>query len=58
MNKRPVVLSATFVKNANVPGRYGDDRSGLGLSPLANARAVAQSHDPVSGHPEALLSPA
>ena len=32
MNKRPTMLSATFVKNVNVPGRYGDGRGGLGLT--------------------------
>jgi len=28
------MLSATFVRNVNVPGRYGDGRGGLGLSLL------------------------
>ena len=28
--KRPTMLSATFVKTVNVPGRYGDGRGGLG----------------------------
>ena len=32
MNNRPKMLSATFVKNVNVPGRYGDGRGGLGLT--------------------------
>ena len=32
--KRPTMLSATFVRTANVPGRYGDGRGGLGLSLL------------------------
>ena len=32
--KRPTMLSATFVKTVNVPGRYGDGRGGLGLSLL------------------------
>ena len=32
MKKRPAMLSATFVKNVNVPGRYGDGRGGLGLT--------------------------
>ena len=34
MYKRPTMLSATFVKNVNVPGRYGDGRGGLGLTLL------------------------
>ena len=34
MNKRPTMLSATFVKSVNVPGRYGDGRGGLGLTLL------------------------
>ena len=32
MINRPQMLSATFVKNVNVPGRYGDGRGGLGLT--------------------------
>ena len=32
--KRPRMLSATFVRTVNVPGRYGDGRGGLGLSLL------------------------
>ena len=32
--KRPTMLSATFVKSVNVPGRYGDGRGGLGLTLL------------------------
>ena len=28
--KRPNMLSATFVKTVNAPGRYGDGRGGLG----------------------------
>ena len=32
--KRPTMLSATFVKTVNVPGRYGDGRGGLGPSLL------------------------
>ncbi|MDE0366494.1 MAG: Arm DNA-binding domain-containing protein, partial [Gammaproteobacteria bacterium] len=32
MINRPKMLSATFVKNVNVPGRYGDGRGGLGLT--------------------------
>ena len=32
MKKRPTMLSATFVKNVNVPGRYGEGRGGLGLT--------------------------
>ena len=32
MNKRPVRLTATFVRTINVPGRYGDGRGGFGLS--------------------------
>ena len=34
MKKRPTMLSATFVKTVNVPGRYGDGRGGLGLTLL------------------------
>ncbi|MXY56437.1 MAG: DUF4102 domain-containing protein, partial [Gammaproteobacteria bacterium] len=34
MNNRPLMLSATFVRNANRPGRYGDGRGGLGLGLL------------------------
>ena len=34
MKHRPRMLSATFVRNVNVPGRYGDGRGGLGLSLL------------------------
>ena len=34
MNKRPTMLSATFVKSVNVPERYGDGRGGLGLTLL------------------------
>ena len=34
MNNRPLMLSATFVKNVNIPGRYGDGRDGLGLGLL------------------------
>ena len=34
MKKRPTMLSATFVKSVNVPGRYGDGRGGLGLTLL------------------------
>ena len=34
MNRRPTMLSATFVKTVNVPGRYGDGRGGLGLTLL------------------------
>ena len=32
MNNRPKMLSATFFKNVNVSGRYGDGRGGLGLT--------------------------
>ena len=32
--RRPQILSATFVRTVNVPGRYGDGRGGLGLSLL------------------------
>ena len=32
MINRPKMLSATFVKNVNVPGRYGDGRGNLGLT--------------------------
>ena len=38
MKKRPAMLSATFVKNVNVPGRYGDGRGGLGLTLRVKAR--------------------
>ena len=34
MKKRPTMLSATFVRNVNVRGRYGDRRGGLGLTLL------------------------
>ena len=34
MTTRPKMLSATFVRTVNVPGRYGDGRGGLGLSLL------------------------
>ncbi len=34
MKKRPSMLSATFVRTVNVPGRYGDGLGGLGLSLL------------------------
>ena len=34
MKTRPRMLSATFVRNVHVPGRYGDGRGGLGLSLL------------------------
>ena len=34
MKNRPRMLSATFVRNVNLPGRYGDGRGGLGLSLL------------------------
>ena len=34
MNNRPLMLSATFVRNVNLPGRYGDGRGGLGLGLL------------------------
>ena len=40
--KRPNMLSATFVKTVNAPGRYGDGRGGLGLSLLV--RIAAQGH--------------
>ena len=40
--RRPAKLSATFVKNVSIPGRYGDGRGGHGLSllvkPMANGR--------------------
>ena len=32
MKIRPLMLSATFVKNVKAPGRYGDGRGGLGLT--------------------------
>ena len=34
MKNRPLMLSATFVRNVNIPGRYGDGRGGLGLGLL------------------------
>ncbi len=34
MKNRPKMLSATFVRNINIPGRYGDGRGGFGLSLL------------------------
>ena len=34
MKKRPAMLSATFVRTVNVPGRYGDGRGGFGLTLL------------------------
>ena len=34
MKKRPTMLTATFVRAVNVPGRYGDGRGGLGLTLL------------------------
>ena len=34
MKKRPTMLSATFVRTVNVPGRYGDGRGGFGLTLL------------------------
>ena len=37
MKNRPKMLSATFVRNVNVPGRYGDGRGGFGLSLLVKA---------------------
>ena len=40
--KRPNMLSATFVKTVNAPGRYGDGRGGLGLSLLV--RMAARGH--------------
>lgn len=40
--KRPRILSATFVRTVNQPGRYGDGRGGYGLSllvkPTSNGR--------------------
>ena len=33
MKNRPRMLSATFVRNVNLPGRYGDGR-GSGVSGL------------------------
>ena len=35
---RPKMLSATFVRNINQPGRYGDGRGGFGLSLLVKSR--------------------
>ena len=34
MNNRPLMLSASFVSNVNLPGRYGDGCGGLGLGLL------------------------
>ena len=39
MKKRPNILSATFVKTVNIPGRYGDGRGGLGLTLLVKPTA-------------------
>ena len=39
MKRRPTMLSATFVKTVNVPGRYGDGRGGLGLTLLVKPAA-------------------
>ncbi|MCY4363067.1 MAG: hypothetical protein OXE42_12945 [Gammaproteobacteria bacterium] len=40
--KRPKILSASFVRTINRPGRYGDGRGGHGLSllvkPMTNGR--------------------
>ena len=36
--KRPKMLSATFVRNVNRSGRYGDGRGGFGLSLLVKPR--------------------
>ena len=36
------MLSATFVKTINAPGRYGDGRGGLGLSLVV--RVAAPGH--------------
>ena len=57
MKNRPRMLSATFVRNVNLPGRYGDGRGDLGRYPvvtlamareraLENARAIAEGRDP------------
>ena len=40
--KRPNMLSATFVRTVNAPGRYGDGRGGLGLSLLV--RVAPRGH--------------
>ncbi len=34
MKKPPIMLTATFVRTVNVPGRYGDRRGGHGLTLL------------------------
>ena len=34
MKKRPTMLSPSFVRTVNVPGRYGDGRGGFGLTLL------------------------
>lgn len=39
MKRRSTMLSATFVKTVNVPGRYGDGRGGLGLTLLVKPAA-------------------
>ena len=47
--KRPTMLSATFVRTVNVPGRYGDGRGGLGLSLLVRPGSrsrLAEGRDP------------
>ena len=41
--ERPNRLSAAFVRNANVPGRYGDGRGGHGLSLLVKPRSTGGS---------------
>ena len=43
MTKRPTMLSATFVRNVNLPGRYGDGRGGLGLTLLVKPSSRGHS---------------
>ena len=44
--RHSVRLCATFVRTANVPGRYGDRYGGLGLSLLVTPR----TNDNGAGH--------
>ena len=43
MNNRPKMLSAIFVKNVNIPGRYDDSRGDLGM-PLRVKPASRRGH--------------
>ena len=46
MHRRPTMLSATFVKNVSVPGRYGDGRGGLGLTLLVKPPPAGAAASP------------